>query len=130
MGHLIGGVNQFYAVASQGIHGLGSTNNDNPLASRAAGRVDFTKFEATYARLQSLGGGYSWFVAALAQYGFTPLLYPEVCGYGKRVFGRAYDPSQVIGDHCAEILTELRSICPPSPQMTRRNFISMHRLGP
>jgi hemolysin activation/secretion protein len=109
----IGGVNQLYAVFSQGIHGLGSTDNGNPLASRAAGRVDFNKIEATFARLQSLGGGFSFFVAALGQYGFTPLLYPEVCGYGGRVFGRAFDPSQVIGDHCAEILGELRFDLPP-----------------
>jgi hemolysin activation/secretion protein len=92
---------------------LGSTDNGNPLASRAAGRVDFNKIEATFARLQSLGGGFSFFVATLGQYAFTPLLYPEVCGYGGRVFGRAFDPSQVIGDHCAEILGELRFDLPP-----------------
>ncbi len=117
------GVNQFYGVFSQGIHGLGSTNNDDIFASRFYGRVDFTKFEATYARLQSLGGGYSLFVAALGQYAGTPLLYPEVCGYGGRVFGRAYDPSQLIGDHCAEILGELRyDVHLSSPILTQMQF--------
>jgi hemolysin activation/secretion protein len=104
----LGGANQFYGVVSQGIDGLGSTRNGNPLASRSAGRVDFTKFEATFARVQALGAGFSVFSAALLQYTGTPLLYPEVCGYGGRVFGRAYDPSQVIGDRCAEVLGELR----------------------
>src|SRR4029077_2915717 len=100
----LGAGNQFYGVVSQGIHGLGSTDNGNPLASRKSGRVDFTKFEATFARVQPLPANFSIFNAALAQYGATPLLYPEVCGYGGRVFGRAYDPSQLIGDHCAEVL--------------------------
>ena len=117
------GVNQFYGVFSQGIHGLGSTNNDDPFSSRFFGRVDFTKFEATYARLQALGGGYSFFVAALGQYAGTPLLFPEVCGYGGRVFGRAYDPSQLVADHCAEILGELRyDLPPPGPIWSQVQF--------
>ena len=117
------GVNQFYGVFSQGIHGLGSTNNNDPFSSRFFGRVDFNKFEATYARVQALGGGYSFFVAALGQYAGTPLLFPEVCGYGGRVFGRAYDPSQLIGDHCAEVLGELRyDMSPPSPILSQVQF--------
>jgi hemolysin activation/secretion protein len=117
------GVNQFYGVFSQGLHGLGSTNNDDPFSSRFFGRVDFTKFEATYARLQALGGGYSFFVAALAQYAATPLLFPEVCGYGGRVFGRAYDPSQLVADNCAEILGELRyDLPPPGPIWSQVQF--------
>ena len=117
------GVNQFYGVFSQGIHGLGSINNNDPFSSRFAGRVDFNKVEATYARVQALGAGYSFFVAALGQYAGTPLLFPEVCGYGGRVFGRAYDPSQLIGDHCAEILGELRyDMRPPSPLLSQVQF--------
>ena len=41
------GINQFNVTFSQGIDGLGSTENGNPLASRAAGRVDFSKIEGT-----------------------------------------------------------------------------------
>lgn len=104
----LGGANLFYGVVSQGINGLGSTDNGNPLASRKSGRVDFTKIEATLARVQPLPGGFSIFNALLGQYAGTPLLYPEVCGYGGRVFGRAFDPSQVIGDNCFEILGEFR----------------------
>jgi hemolysin activation/secretion protein len=104
----LGGANQFYGVISQGIQGLGSTVNGNTLASRASGRVDFTKFEGTLARVQPLPAGFSIFNAVLGQYAGTPLLYPEVCGYGGRVFGRAYDPSQLIGDNCFEILGEFR----------------------
>ena len=38
----------------------------------------------------------------------TPLLSPELCGYGGRAFGRAYDPSELVGDSCVELLGELR----------------------
>ena len=38
----------------------------------------------------------------------TPLLASELCGYGGRFFGRAYDPSDLVGDSCVEILGELR----------------------
>ena len=46
-----GGTDQWNVTFSQGIDGLGSTANGDPLASRAAGRVDFTKVEATSAIL-------------------------------------------------------------------------------
>ena len=110
------GINQANAIFSQGIHGLGSTDNPNPTvllpplptSSTKAGRVDFTKIEGTFTRLQPLFGGISAFVAAYGQYAFTPLLVSEQCSYGGRFFGRAYDPSQFLGDSCWMALGELR----------------------
>ena len=55
----LGGINQFSATFSQGIDGLGTTDNDNPLASRLGGRVDFSKIEAFVSRLQPLGDRFS-----------------------------------------------------------------------
>jgi len=46
-----GGINQVNFVASKGVQGLGSTSNMNELASRANGRVDFSKVELTLSRL-------------------------------------------------------------------------------
>src|SRR5262249_10156637 len=69
-----GGVNQVNVVVSQGIEGFGSTSNDNPLASRLNGRVDFTKVEATVTRVQQLFANLSALVAAYGQYAGTPLL--------------------------------------------------------
>jgi len=103
-----GGINQISYSFSQGIEGLGSTLNGNELASRANGRVDFSKMEATLSRLQALGGGVSVLGVAYSQYAMTPLLVSEQCGYGGRVFGRAFDPSQFVGDSCVELLGELR----------------------
>ena len=38
----------------------------------------------------------------------TRLFAPELCGYGGRAFGRAFDPSQFVADQCVEVLAELR----------------------
>jgi hemolysin activation/secretion protein len=103
-----GGINQLNYAFSHGIEGLGSTLNGNELASRANGRVDFSKMELTLSRLQPLGGGVSLLGVAYSQYAMTPLLVSEQCGYGGRVFGRGFDPSQFVGDSCVELLAELR----------------------
>jgi hypothetical protein len=61
------GINQLNLTISQGIQGLGSTANGNPLASRADGRVNFTKFEALGSRTQPLWGSFSAYLAAYGQ---------------------------------------------------------------
>jgi hemolysin activation/secretion protein len=122
------GINQVNATFSQGIHGLGSTDNPDPsvllpplpTSSTKSGRVDFDKIEATFARTQPLFGGISAFVAAYGQYAFTPLLISEQCSYGGRFFGRAFDPSQMLGDHCWMGLGEVRYDIPNTiKQLTR-----------
>jgi hemolysin activation/secretion protein len=40
----------------------------------------------------------------------------EQCGYGGRFFGRAYDPSQLLGDSCFEAIGELRYDIPVAAQ--------------
>ena len=104
----LNGINQINVTISQGLPGLGATSNGNPLATRVNGHVDFTKFEGYVSRLQPLFGRFSAFVAAYGQYAAMPLLVPEQCGYGGRVFGRAYDPSELLGDRCWAASGELR----------------------
>jgi hemolysin activation/secretion protein len=103
-----GGINQLSFVLSHGFIGMGSTNNNNELASRANGRVDFTKMEMSLSRLQPLFDQFSVLLASYGQYALTPLLVSELCGYGGRLFGRGFDPSQFVGDSCLEVLAELR----------------------
>jgi hemolysin activation/secretion protein len=93
---------------SQGFEGLGSTENGNPLASRANGRVDFSKIEGTLSRIQPLRHSFSIKAAVEGQYALTPLLASEQCGYGGRDFGRAFDPSEITGDSCWSVSGELR----------------------
>lgn len=102
------GIDQAYAIFSQGIEGLGSTQNGNLLASRAVGRVDFSKIEGYASRTQPLPENFSAFGAIYGQYAFEPLLVPEQCGFGGRYFGRAFDPSQILSDSCIEATGEVR----------------------
>jgi len=131
-----GAINQLNVVASQGIKGLGSSENGDVL-STANGRVDFTKIQATYTRTQPLFERLSMLVAAHGQYAANPLLSPELCGYGGRAFGRAFDPSQLVGDQCVEVLGELRFDLPHSiKQMTQAQLYAyadrgwLHNLAP
>jgi hemolysin activation/secretion protein len=118
------GINQFNMTVSQGINGLGSTDNGNALASRAAGRVDFTKVEGTISRTQPLPTRFSIFAALYGQYAGTSLLSSEQCGYGGRFFGRAFDPSEILGDSCWQAIGELRYNPPISlPQV---NFVQLY----
>jgi len=104
----LNGINQFSFTVSRGIEGFGSTDNGNLLASRLVGRVDYSKFDGLVSRLQPLSGQFSALVSAYGQYSGNSLLVPEQCGYGGRVFGRAYDPSELLGDHCWMASGELR----------------------
>jgi hemolysin activation/secretion protein len=104
----LNGINQINVTVSHGIEGAGSTRNDNPIASRANGRVDFTKIETTMSHTQPLPSDFSVLAAVYGQYAIRPLLASELCGFGGRYFGRAYDPSDLVADSCVEILGELR----------------------
>jgi hemolysin activation/secretion protein len=118
----LNGINQFNVTFSKGVQGLGSTLNDNPIPSRANGRVDFAKVEAYVARTQPLIGSFSALLQAYGQYALTPLLAPEQCGYGGRVFGRAYDPSDLLGDSCWEVSGELRYDLPTTVPFALAQF--------
>ena len=132
-----GAINQLNVTVSQGFEGLDSSKNGSPLLSHANGRVDFTKVEATYTRLQPLFDRLSLLVSAYGQYASNPLLSPEQCGYGGRNFGRAFDPSQFLGDECIELLAELRyDLALGLPQVTQTQLYAyadrgwLHNLAP
>lgn len=103
-----GGQNQVTLAFSQGIDGLGSTRNTNPMASRSPGVVDFTKVTLDLARTQQLGNGFSLYGHALGQWTDDPLLSSQECGYGGRTFGRGFDSSIITGDACLMASLELR----------------------
>ena len=132
------GTNQGSVIFSQGIDGLGSTENGNPLASRANGRVDFTTIEGTISRVQSLTHGFSVRGALQGQYAFTPLVASEECSYGGKDFGRAFDPSEITGDSCWSASGEFRVDLPVAPNpffttgqlFTFIDYGSIHRIAP
>jgi hemolysin activation/secretion protein len=102
------GQGQVIGTYSQGIDGLGSTANGNPLASNANGRVDFSKLQLTANRSQLVGAGFSLYGALDSQWAESALLSAEQCSYGGMYFGRAYDPFALAGDRCISELAEVR----------------------
>ncbi|HEY6256048.1 MAG TPA: POTRA domain-containing protein [Xanthobacteraceae bacterium] len=111
------GINQVNVIVSKGLQGAGSTLDGQPLASRLNGRVDFSKVEATLTRVQPLPANFSVLLAGYGQLAGTALLNPELCGFGGRVFGRAFDPSALVADECVEALGELRFDVPVGAMM-------------
>src|SRR5262245_30059442 len=111
-----GAINQLNVVASQGIKGLGSSENGDVVLSTANGHVDFTKVEATYTRTQPLFERLSLLVAAHGQYAANPLPWPELCGYGGRALARASHPSQPVPDPVVDVAADVPLGLPPGPQ--------------
>lgn len=102
------GINLLDIELSQGISGLGSSDNNDIMLSRLNGRVDFTKATLYAARLQSLTPRVSLLAAVNAQYAWTDLLSSELYSFGGEQFGRGYDPSELVGDHGVSGKLELR----------------------
>ncbi len=104
----IGGMNIADVEYSQGLKGLGASDNGDQYLSRAGGRSDFSKATLYAARIQSLPANWSIVVAANAQYAFTDLLAPELFSVGGEQFGRGYDASELLNDHGAALKVDLR----------------------
>ena len=117
----LGGINQVNLIVSQGFEGLGATSNDSLTKSRANGRCGFHQGRGDASPGCSRSGqGFSALASVYGQWAGNPLLSPELCGYGGRVFGRAYDPSELLGDRCVLLLGELRYDVPVSiPNVTQ-----------
>lgn len=108
------GINQALVEYSFGIRGLGSTENDSPLKSRADARPDYQKVTVNLSRKQELGyfspvlKQFSMNAALMGQYSGSGLYSSEECSVGGQQFGRAYDPSEIMGDSCMVASIELR----------------------
>lgn len=108
------GINQALVEYSHGIQGLGATDNNSALKSRADGRPDYQKFTINLSRKQELAyfspmlNKFAINAALMGQYSDRGLLSSEECGLGGQQFGRAYDPSEIMGDSCLAASLELR----------------------
>ncbi|MBU3656125.1 MAG: ShlB/FhaC/HecB family hemolysin secretion/activation protein, partial [Alphaproteobacteria bacterium] len=76
----------------------GSRVGDNNL-SRAQANPAFSKAELSYKRQQLVGDHYLLTNQLAGQLASDPLLVSEEFGYGGSSLGRAYDPSEISGDH-------------------------------
>lgn len=80
---------------------------EEPL-SRPDGDATYSKVTADIIRIQQLNNQFSLKLAANGQYGFDPLLLAEQLGFGGILYGRGFDPSQIVGDRGLEDDIELR----------------------
>jgi len=85
----------------------GSRVGDNNL-SRAQANPAFSKAELSYKRQQLVGDHYLLTNQLAGQLASDPLLVSEEFGYGGSSLGRAYDPSEISGDHGLSGGLELR----------------------
>ena len=102
------GINQIGVEISHGLRIFHYTSDSYMLKSRAGGVVDFTKWTLNLSRTQQLPYNFSFYAAAMGQHSAQSLLSSEECGVGGEQFGRAYDSSEIIGDHCVAASVELR----------------------
>lgn len=108
------GANQALVEYSKGVQGLGATDYNSSLKSRADGHPDYQKIALNLSRRQELGvlhqllSQFSINAAIMGQYSDRGLLSTEECGIGGQQFGRAYDSSEIMGDSCVAGSLELR----------------------
>ncbi len=102
------GISTANLTLSQGLNMLGASGAGERNLSRAEARPDFNKAELSLARLQALSTNWSVLVSASGQAASGPLYSSEEFGYGGQAFGRAYDASEITGDHGINGSVELR----------------------
>jgi hemolysin activation/secretion protein len=95
-------------TVSQGIDGFGASKAGDANLSRAEAKPDFSKIEAMYSHLQPLPQNFVGVVSLNGQFASGPLYSSEEFGYGGQSFGRAYDASEITGDHGVAAALELR----------------------
>lgn len=95
-------------IVTQGISGLGASDKGDLNLSRAEAIPSFTKAELLVSRLQSISSDFSLLSTVSGQISRGPLYSSEEFGYGGQFFGRAYDVSEITGDHGVAGALELR----------------------
>lgn len=85
------------AEISRGIHILGA-NISPPAVTISNPSIDYTKLYYYVTHVQTIHKSFSILIDSMGQYAFNPLIPVEKIPYGGTPFGRAYDPSEIIGD--------------------------------
>ena len=102
------GVNILNIKWSQGLNIFGASQSGALQLSRPEGRASFSKVSGEALRLQQLAPSWMLLGAASWQYSFVKLLASEEFGVGGSQFGRAFDPSEITGDHGLAFKLELQ----------------------
>ena len=83
---------------SQGLEVLDSSTDGQKFLSRAGASPDFQKYEFSLTRFQPLSESFTAVTSMSGQMASGSLYSSEQFGFGGQAFGRAYDPSEFIGD--------------------------------
>lgn len=102
------GYNYASFTLNRGLEIFGASEEGEMDLSRSEGRADFTSMQFALTRQQPLGQDFSLVNQLAGQWASDPLLASEEFGLGGQVFGRAYDVSEVMGDHGLATSLELR----------------------
>jgi hemolysin activation/secretion protein len=102
------GLNFINTTFSHGIAGLGSSKEKASNLSRAQAVPDFKKVELSVTRLQSVTEDLSLLLTSSGQVASSVLFSAEEFGYGGQSFGRAFDASEITGEHGIVASMELR----------------------
>jgi len=108
------GVNLIRFNLSQGLNIFDATESGSSNLSRTQGRSDFTKLTGSFMRMQSMAPSWNLLGAASWQYSFDKLLASEEFGVGGSQYGRAYDSSEITGDHGIAFKVELQKAFRPA----------------
>ncbi len=91
-----------------GLDAFGASQTGDANLSRADAGGRFAKVTGQAVRIQPFAQGWSLYTVAAFQYAFDELLASEEFSFGGGTVGRAYDPSELTGDHGVSGLLELR----------------------
>ncbi len=102
------GISLIDVEVSRGLDVLDASDSGAPDLSRAGADTTFTKVGLELLRIQRLGNNFSLLLNAQGQYSDSRLVASEEFAIGGSRFGRAFDPSQISGDHGVAARVELR----------------------
>ena len=108
------GVNLIRLNLSKGLNIFDATESGSSNLSRSQGKSNFTKLTGNLMRIQSLSPSWNLLGAATWQYSFDKLLASEEFGVGGSQYGRAYDSSEITGDHGIAFKVELQKAFRPA----------------
>ncbi len=92
------GFNFLNVEISKGIDIFNATDGGRANSSRPSADMNFKKIEAQLQRIQRLSPEFNLLMGAEGQWSASPLVSSEEFGFGGTNFGRAYDPSEILGD--------------------------------
>jgi hemolysin activation/secretion protein len=108
------GVNLIRFNLNQGLNVFDATESGSLNLSRSQGKSNFTKLTGSFMRMQGLAPSWNLLGSASWQFSFDKLLASEEFGVGGSHYGRAYDSSEITGDHGIAFKIELQKAFRPA----------------